>query len=178
MKCIVNVTNDWGIGNGNGLLVNIPEDMKWFRTQTRGKILIMGRKTLDSFPGGKPLKNRVNIVISRKRENGENTAAVDDKTRLIYVKSIDEAIDTAHEIIDENWPDYTDEDIFVIGGASIYAAMLPFIDTAIVTKTDTLLPADAFFPDLDSDPSWEMSECSEEKEHEGLKFRFCTYKRK
>ena len=176
MKCIVNVTNDWGIGNGNELLVHIPDDMKWFRSQTKEKILIMGRKTLDSFPGGKPLKNRVNIVFSKSR-SGE-TEGLEGETRLIYVKGIDEALDMAHEVIDASWPKYTDEDIFVIGGASIYKAMLPFVDTAVVTRTDTVLPADTYFPNLDEDPEWELSESSEEYEYEGLKYRFCTYKRK
>ena len=176
MKCIVNVTSDWGIGNGNKLLVNIPDDMKWFRAHTKDKIVIMGRKTLDSFPGGKPLKNRENIVISKSRK-GE-VDGFEDETRLIYVDSVDAAIDMAHEIINDYWPDYTDDDVYVIGGESVYKAMLPFVNTAIVTRTEVNLPADTYFPDLETNEEWELSETSDVMEHEGVKFRFCTYKRK
>lgn len=209
MKCIVNVSKDWGIGNGGDLLVHIPEDMKWFREHTKGCIVVMGRKTLESFPGGKPLKNRINIVMTRDEDYVPAYLSEEvpegDERQLIITHSLEETLETLEEIKrasertvseeaeesalkenaseetagDEAGPEpVTDDDIYVIGGASIYKQFLPHVDTAVVTKTEVLLPADSFFPDLDKDPDWEISESSEEKEHEGIKFRFLVYKRK
>ncbi len=162
MNLIAAVTSDWGIGNGNKLLVSIPEDMKFFRETTSGKVVIMGRKTLESFPGKKPLKNRVNIVITRDRKYKAEGAVV--------VNKIEEAMGAAFN--------YKDEDVFVIGGASIYEQLLPYVDVAYVTKIDAIVPADAFFPNLDENEEWEMTDASEKMQSGEYTFRFCTYKRK
>lgn len=162
MNLIVAVTENWGIGKDNQLLFSIPEDMKFFRNTTSGKTVIMGRKTLESFPGGRPLKNRVNIVITGDREYKKEGAVV--------VHSVEEALVAGWEL--------GTDDAFIIGGASIYSAMLEYADTAYVTKMDICPEADTFFPNLDNDPHWELASESEDKEYEGVTFRFCTYRRK
>ena len=179
MKAIVNVSEGWAIGKNGRLLVLIPEDMRFFRRATKGKVCVMGRATLDSFPGSAPLRDRVNIVITRderhirpqsfealKEDNNAGRA-----TRLYCVHSIEEAAKAVQ--------DYPPEDVFVIGGAQVYRDMLPYCDTCLVTK-NSFRPedADTFFPDLDSMPDWELAEEGEEKEYEGIRYRFLTYRRK
>lgn len=162
MNCIVAVDNHWGIGRRNGLLVSIPADMRFFRTETTGKTVIMGRTTLESFPGGKPLKNRFNIVVTRDPNYKVPDAAV--------VHSVEEAAELAGS--------YPSENVYVIGGASIYRQFLPYCDTAYVTKIDYLYDADTFFPDLDADPEWECTEESEEQTYYDIIYRFTKYVRK
>ena len=161
MNCIVAVDANWGIGKDNDLLISIPEDMKYFRKVTAGKTLIYGRKTLESFPGQKPLPKRRNIVITRNATYGGNGAEV--------VNSVDEA---CLAVKDED-PD----NVFVIGGGAIYSQMLPFCTRAYVTAIDKVFDADTFFPDLDSDPEWVIESESETKIHEGISYRFVIYKR-
>ncbi len=162
MKLIVNVDNNWNIGNDGDLVFPIPEDMKFFRTTTSGKTVVMGRKTLDSFPGGRPLKNRVNIVLTRDADFGRDGA--------IVCHSVNEVL----EILKQ----YDTDDVYVIGGAEIYKMFLDYCDTAIVTHVDAVAEnADKKFPDLSVLPQWQMAASSEEKDHEGLKFKFCTYKK-
>ena len=117
----------------------------------------MGRKTLESFPGGRPLKNRKNIVITRN--------PFYEKEGVVVVSTVDAAIEQAG-----------DEDAYVIGGGSIYRQLIDYCDLAYVTKIDAEFDADTFFPNLDADPRWEMAEEGEAREHEGLRFRFTTYK--
>lgn len=170
MKAIVAVTKDWGIGKDNQLLVSIPEDMKFFRTKTAGAIVIMGRKTLESFPGKKPLKNRVNIVITR-----DKTYAPDG---VVTVHDVEEAVKRAAKIQEQDLlEDGSKRDIFVIGGASIYEQMADLCDTIYVTKVDTVCEADAFFPDLDEKEGWYIAEMSEEDCYNGIFYRFVTYKK-
>ena len=170
MKEIVAVTKDWGIGKDNRLLVSIPEDMKFFRTKTKGAIVIMGRKTLESFPGGKPLKNRVNIVITR-----DKTYAPEG---VVVVHDVNEAAAEAERIRKTDLlEDGSEREIFVIGGASVYKQMIGLCDTAYVTKIDTVCKADAYFPDLDATEGWYLAEESEMMEHDGIKFRFTAYKK-
>ena len=159
MKAIVAVSRDWGIGKDNDLLYNIPEDKKFFRRMTLGKPVVMGRRTLESMPGGKPLKDRVNIVLSRNKDYAPEGVTVCSGT--------DELMKTLEE--------YENDDVMVIGGAEIYSLLIPECDTVYVTKIDGVKDADKFFPDLDKADEWELSECSEEQEYEGLKYRFCTY---
>ncbi len=147
MNLIVAVDKNWAIGLGNKLLVSIPADMKFFRQTTTGKVVVMGRKTLESFPGGQPLKNRTNIVITRD----ENYKVKDG----IVVSNIEEAL--------EELKKYKDEDIFVIGGESIYRQMLPYCKTAFVTKIDHAYDADTFFPNLDEMEDWKLTGISEEQ---------------
>ena len=156
MKLIAAVSKEWGIGKDNDLLFSIPTDMKFFRETTKGHTVIMGRKTLESFPGGKPLKNRRNIVLSR---------TVTDIEGAETVSSVDE-INVS-----------PDEEVFVIGGESIYRLMLDMCDTAYITKVDASREADAFFPDLDSNENWVLTESGDCIEENGVTFRFCTYKR-
>ena len=161
MNCIVAVDANWGIGKDNDLLISIPEDMKYFRKVTAGKTLIYGRKTLESFPGQKPLAKRRNIVITRNAAYGGNGAEV--------VNSVDDA---RLAVKDED-PD----NVFVIGGGAIYRQMLPFCTRAYVTRIDRGFDADTFFPDLSADPEWEIESESEVNTYEGIPYRFFIYKR-
>ena len=184
MKCIVNTTENWGIGNENRLLVRIPADMKWFRSQTEGKIVVMGRKTLDSFPGSRPLKNRINIVITR---NKNYVPQQNEGSTVVLVNSMEMALEAIKDIVklyskpaegSNESKTLTEDDVFVIGGGTIYRLFMPYIDTAIVTRVKTTLPADSYFPNLDEDEEWQVAEQSEENEYEGMKYKFVTYKRK
>lgn len=162
MKMIVAVDKNWGIGANNKLLVSIPADMKFFRQETSGKVVVMGRKTLESFPGGLPLKNRTNVVLTRD-------AGYQAKGAVI-VHSIPELL--------EELKKYEDDQIYVIGGGSIYREMLPYCDTALVTRIDYAFAADTYFPDLDKLPEWEITENSEEQTYFDLEYAFYKYERK
>ncbi len=163
MKIIVAVDKNWGIGYNNQLLASIPGDKKFFRKMTTGKTLIMGRKTLESFPQGQPLKDRVNIVVTTKKDY--------DGKGAIVAHSIEEAVKKAREIS-------SDEDIFVIGGGKIYSQMLDLCDECFVTKINMAYTADTYFPDLDKDGNWTCTEESEEMTCFDMEYTFCTYKRK
>lgn len=162
MNLIVAVDNRWAIGYKGKLLNSIPEDMKFFRETTTGKVVIMGRKTLESFPNGLPLKKRVNIVITRDKNFFVKDAVI--------VHSVEDALKEAEK--------YASEDIYVIGGESIYRQMLPYCDVAHVTKMDYVYQADTYFPNLDEDPEWEIAADSEEKTYFDLEYRFLMYVRK
>lgn len=162
MNLIAAVDNNWAIGNKNELLVRIPEDQKWFRETTTGKAVIMGRKTLESFPNKSPLKNRLNIVITSDKNYQVPGAVV--------VHSIEEAVEAAK--------DYDDDDIYVIGGESIYRQMLPLCKTAHITKIDYAYQADAYFPNLDEDAQWKITETSEERTYFDLLYEFIKYEKK
>lgn len=159
MKLIAAVDNDWNIGNKGGLLFSLPDDMKFFRTTTSGKVVVMGRKTLESFPGSRPLKNRVNIVLSRSKHTVDGAE---------FVASVDELLEKLKE--------YDTDDIYVIGGAQIYSLLLPYCDTALITHVDAVADeADSKFPELKAD-KWKIAEQSDIHENNGFKFRFTTYK--
>lgn len=162
MKQIVAVDKNWGIGNEGNLLFHISEDLKNFRRLTEGKTVILGRKTLQTFPKGAPLKNRRNIILSRDESYSVEGAEV--------CRSIE---DVAELLKNENT-----DNVIVIGGESIYRQMLHLCDTAVVTKIEAEAPSDKFFPNLDEDENWYLAEESEVKEENGIKFKFCTYKRK
>lgn len=159
MNLIVAVDKNWAIGKDNKLLVSIPDDMKFFRETTSGKVVVMGRKTLESFPNGKPLKNRVNIVLTRD----ENYQVKD----AIVVHSKEE--------LDKELAKYNSDDIFVIGGESIYRMLLDDCSTAFVTYIDYAYDADTFFPNLDEKPEWKLVEESEEQTYYDIEFYFRTY---
>ena len=168
MKAIVAVTANWGIGKDNQLLISIPEDMKFFRTTTANAIVIMGRKTLESFPGKKPLKNRVNIVITRDESYAPEG--------VIIVHTPEEAVRKASEIQKENFKeDGSEREIFVIGGASIYSQMVDMCDTVYVTKVSKIYNADAFFPNLDDRDGWNVAAETPEAEYEDMTYKFVTY---
>jgi dihydrofolate reductase len=162
MNCIVAVDKNWAIGYQNKLLVSIPADMRFFRDVTAGKVVIMGKNTLESFPGGQPLKNRVNIVIALEKDYKVRDAKV--------VYSIEEALAEAEK--------YKSGDIYVIGGASIYRQMLPYCDVAHVTKIDYSYQADTYFPNLDELDDWVLAEETEEQTYYDLSYTFCRYERK
>ena len=160
MNCIVNVSRNWGIGMEGDLLVHLSEDLRFFRENTQGCTVILGRKTLAGFPGGRPLKNRRNIVLTRG-----NTPIVGAE----LCHSIDDVLHLASEAEKET-------PVWVIGGGEIYRQLLPYCTMALVTKTEIETEADAYFPDLDADPAWELLEQSDEKEENGIRFRFLTYR--
>ena len=160
MKLIVAVSENWGIGKNGGLLFNIPKDMKFFRETTTGKIVILGRKNLESFPGARPLKNRTNIILTRNPDFECEGAVV--------CTSVDEVLSLP----------YDKEEMFVIGGEEIYTQMLKFCDTAYVTKVNKTVPADKFMVNLDESDEWELAEASEEVEDNGYIIQFCTYCRR
>ena len=167
MKAIVAVDQNWGIGRDGSLLISVPEDMKFFRETTKGAVVILGRKTLLSFPGGKPLKGRVNIVLSRKEEERR---LVDGNTELIYVKSAEQAVREADA--------YPERNVFVIGGESIYRQFLPFCEEVLVTRLEASFAADTYFPDLDKDEDWEKSRSGDLREWEGIRYHFDVYRRR
>ena len=161
MNLIVNVDKNWAIGFGSKLLVRIPQDMKYFRSMTTGHVVVMGRKTLESFPESKPLPNRVNIVLTRDQGYQAPGALV--------VHSMEE--------LKEELKKYPGEEIFVIGGGQIYRELLPLCDKAYVTKVDRAFDADVYFPDLDQDPQWKMTKVSEEQTYFDLEYVFAVYER-
>ena len=161
MNLIVAVDKNWAIGLGNQLLVSIPQDMKFFRETTKGKVVAMGRKTLESFPGGQPLKNRVNVVLTTDK---------DYKTKgITLVHSIEDMV--------EELKKYEEEDVYVIGGETIYRQLLPYCKKAYITKIDHAYHADTFFPNLDEDPEWEMTKISDEQTYFDVESVFTIYER-
>ena len=161
MKLIVAVDKNWGIGNKGKLLVSIPEDMKFFRGTTTGHVIVMGRKTLESFPNGNPLPNRTNIVLTSDPKYS--------KKDVIVVHSLDE--------LDELLKDYKDEEVYCIGGASVYKQLLDRCDEAFVTMIDFAYEADAYFPNLEKE-GWVMVGESEEQTYFDLCYTFTTWKKK
>lgn len=162
MNLIVAVDNNWAIGSKNSLLVSIPADHKFFRQETTGKVVVLGRKTLETFPQGLPLKNRTNIIMSTNPD--------------YYVK--DAIIVHSKEELLEELKNYKSEDVYIIGGESVYRLMLPYCDVAHVTKIDHEYEADAYFPNLDELDEWEITADSEEQTYFDLAYEFLKYERK
>lgn len=162
MNIIVAVDKNWAIGKNNKMMWSIPADMRFFREKTTGHVVVMGRKTLESFPNGLPLKQRTNIVLSRDR-NYQVKGAL--------------AVHTMEALL-EHLKGYAPEEIFIIGGESIYRQFLPYCDTAYVTKIDHAYDADTHFPNLDEMPEWEMTEAGGEQTSFDLEFVFTKYERK
>lgn len=162
MNIIVAADENWAIGNKDKLLVSIPNDQKHFREETTGKVVVLGRKTLQTFPQGQPLKNRTNIILSRDKSYKVKDATV--------VHSLEELL--------EELKKYDTEDVYIIGGESIYKQMLPYCDVAHVTKIDHKYEADTYFPNLDADPEWEITADSDEQTYFDLAYTFLKYQRK
>ncbi len=159
MELIVNVTPDWGIGQGGRLLVSIPADLRRFRALTEGKAVILGRKTLDTFPGGRPLKNRTNIILTH------DAAFTADPAVIIH--NTQDLLNTLRQ--------YPRDALCVIGGASVYALLLDYCDAARVTKTYVDAAADRFLPNLDALSHWQIRRVSELQEENGLQFQYIDY---
>ena len=162
MNAIVNVDKNWGIGNKGELLISIPADMKMFREETTGNAIVLGRKTMETFPGGKPLPNRDNIVLSRKSDLKIPGATV--------VHDISELMEVLKQ--------YDSNSVYVVGGETIYEQLLPYCDTVHVTKVDRAYEADAHFPNLDQMPEWEITAAGEEQSYFDTTYRFVKYTRK
>ena len=162
MNLIVAVDEKWGIGRNGGLLTHLPGDMKYFREATRGKVVVMGRKTLESFPDGKPLKNRVNIVLTGNRDYcpGGVTVCHDAGQVLEALKQ------------------YPEEDIFIIGGGMVYREFLPYCNKAYVTCIHHVFEADTDFVDLDRTGEWEVTSTSHMQEYNGITYEFKVYTRR
>ncbi len=158
MNLIVAVDENWAIGKGGDQLVYISADLKRFRQLTTGHPVILGRKTLATFPGGRPLKNRRNLILSA-------TPGYTVEGAEVYA-DVDSLLTNAPE------------DAFVIGGESVYRALLDRCDTAYVTKVMAKYPADRYFPNLDTLPNWQVAEEGGVLEEDGVKFRYITYKKK
>ena len=162
MNLIVAVDNNWAIGNKNELLVRIPNDHKHFREETTGKVVVLGRKTLETFPQGQPLKNRTNIILTTDRKYQVKDA--------IIVHSIQELL--------EELKKYNDEDIYIIGGESVYRQMLPYCNVAHITKIDHSYEADTYFPNLDQDEEWHITADSDEQTYFDIAYQFVKYERR
>ena len=159
MDAIVAVYSDWGIGDGGTQPVVLKADRRHFRCLTDGSAVIVGRKTLEDFPGGKPLANRFNIVVSRQGINVDGA---------LVVHSTGEALDAAEDF----------EQCFVIGGASVYMQFFNYLERVYVTKIDTEPQSDSFFPNLDRNPEWECVSQEPWEEENGIRYCFCTYEKK
>ena len=159
MELIVAVYDDWGIGRDGTQPIALSADRKFFRETTRGAMVIVGRRTIDDFPGKKPLPGRVNVALTR------GDAEIPGFT---LCHSPEEAAELAKAA----------ERAFVIGGGSIYRQMLPFCDRAYVTKVHVTPESDTFFPNLDEDPAWELAEVLQSGEENGIAYEMCLYKRK
>ena len=158
IRAIVHADKKWGIGKNNDMMFSLPKDMKFFRETTMGHTVVMGGNTLRSFPNGKPLKNRVNIVLSRGHVCDE----------CVFVRDMD--------ALKAEMKKRENEDIFVIGGGSIYRELLPYCHEALVTKVDADGGAEVFFPNLDKDENFVCVYESENIEDNGYTIRFTTYK--
>lgn len=159
MKAIVAVDEKWGIGKNNDLLISIPEDMKHFVKYTKNKVVVMGKNTLDSFPGGNPLKGRTNIVISRKESIDKD---------VILVPSIEKALEEIKK--------YNSDDVLIVGGASIYEQFLDYCSECIITKIEKSFDADVFYPNLDEKSNWKIIEESEKMNYEGIDYKYLIYR--
>ena len=156
MKLIVAVDRSWAIGREGDQLLYLSADLRRFKELTLGGTVILGRKTLATFPGGRPLKGRRNLILSRSPDFAPEGAEV--------FRSVEELLAAAPE------------DSFVIGGESVYRALLPRCSIAYVTKIHAAFPADRYFPDLDADPSWTLTEEGPVLESGGIRFQYVTYR--
>ena len=159
MKLIVAVYDDWGIGRDGTQPIALSADRKFFRETTRGAMVIAGRRTIADFPGQKPLPGRVNVALTR---------SVKEISGFTVCESVEEAVELAK----------TAERCFVIGGGSIYKQMLPYCDTAYITKVHVTPESDTFFPNLDDKEDWYLAETLQSGEENGIGYEMVLYKRK
>lgn len=162
MNIIAAVDRNWAIGNKNALLVKIPRDQKLFMEMTMGKVVVMGRNTLESLPQKQPLGNRINIVLSADKNYKVKGATAVSSLEALFAEL----------------EQYASDEIFVIGGESIYRQLLPYCDTAHITRIDYAYDADAYFPRLDEMPEWELVADSDEQTYFDLEYYFLKYRNK
>ncbi|MFI3200578.1 MAG: dihydrofolate reductase [Eubacteriales bacterium] len=162
MNVIAAVDSNWAIGYQNKLLVSIPNDMKFFRSETKGKVVVLGRKTLETFPGKRPLEQRTNIILSTDKTYEVKGATV--------VHSVEELLEQLNQ--------YPTEDIYIIGGTSVYELMLPYCNTAHITKIHHAYAADSYFPNLDHMEEWVVTRDSEEQTYFDLEYQFLQYEKR
>lgn len=160
MKAIVVVDRNWAIGKDGRLLVHLPGDLKYFKERTKGKVVVMGRTTLESLPGGKPLPERTNIVLSRNQDYEAECPACHSAEELL-----------------QDLKRYDTDDIYIIGGAEVYRQFLPYCDSVYVTKIDEEFPADQYFENLDALPEWEQVWEDEPREEKGVRYVFTEYRK-
>lgn len=161
MKLIAAVDSNWAIGNRGQQLVNIPQDQKMFRDMTLGKVIVMGRKTLESLPGGQPLYGRTNVVLTRDPQFKAKGARI--------CHSVEEVLELLKDI--------PQDDIYIIGGETIYEQFLPYCEEALVTWIDYEYAADTYFPNLDESEDWGMTEEGDEQTYFNLCYTYRTYKK-
>ena len=163
MKVIAAVDENWAIGFRNELLVRIPADQKFFRTETQGKVVVMGRRTLESFPDAKPLKNRTNIVLTTQPGyRAEGAAVVHD------LKALEKLLER-----------YDTDAVYCIGGGAVYRSLLPLCDTALITKVEKKYEADTYFPNLDRmADEWALTAEGDPQNYFGTTYRFLRYERR
>lgn len=159
MIAIVAADRNWAIGKDGGMLYHLPGDLKYFAQTTKGAVLVMGRATLESFPGGQPLKGRINIVLTRNRSFSVPGALV--------VHDLDQ--------LRAALAGYPDQQVFLLGGHQVYAQLIDCCDRALVTKIEAEAEADSFFPDLDHREGWKLVDRRPPQEDGGISYRFCTY---
>ena len=159
MELIAAVYDDWGIGADGTQPVTLSVDRKFFRETTKGATVIVGRRTVEDFPGKKPLPGRKNIVLSRNlQELPGFTVCINSEEAIALTKE--------------------DPRVFVIGGGSIYRQLLPHCHTAYITKVHAPVVSDTFIPNLDQDPQWELAETLQTGEEDGIPYEICRYSRK
>lgn len=162
MNLIVAVDKNYGIGKDGKLLCSLPSDLKYFKEKTTGKVVVMGRSTLESLPKSKPLPNRTNIILTSKKDyKVENAVVLHDMESLM-----------------EELNKYRSNDIFILGGASVYNELLPICDSLYITKIDHEFDADCFITNVDNLPNFKLVWSSETFEENGIKFKFTEYKRR
>lgn len=159
MELIVAVYDDWGIGREGTQPLALSADRKFFREATRGTLVLAGRRTIEDFPGKKPLPGRENLVLTRSTE---------PISGFTLCNTVEEALSKARKA----------PRAFVIGGGSVYRQMLPYCTAAYITKVHTTVPCDTFFPDLDRDPDWVLSECLQSGTENGIAYEMLLYRRK
>jgi dihydrofolate reductase len=162
MNILVTVDERWGIGNYDKLLVQIPKNQKLFIEETAGKVVVVGRKALQTFPQGMPLQGRTTIVLSKKSDLKIKGATV--------LSSV--------EALLKELKKYPDKDIYVAGGESVYEQLLPYCNVVHVTKIDRAYAANKYFPNLDKDPEWKITAESDEQTYFDIAYEFLKYERK
>lgn len=164
LSAIAVVDKNWGIGRDGGLLIHLPGDLKYFKEKTLDNIVIMGRATLESLPGGRPLPGRTTIIMtSNKKLQGD----------FYTVSSVDELF----ELIDKLTSETPDMIPYVSGGASVYEQLMPYTNTCLITKIDNTFDAQKFFPNLDEDDEFQMTSEGDTNSENGVDYKFTEYKR-